>query len=67
MATTGKLHNPQEFEHLQSAGTKALILNIVFFVVLFAGILLVPVIGFAYSALAIAATFLFTMLYIYLT
>jgi hypothetical protein len=66
MATTGKLHT-QEIEHLQNEGTKALILNILFFVVLFAGILLVPVIGFMYSAVAIAIIFVLSMLYIYLT
>jgi hypothetical protein len=57
----------QELQHLHHEGAKALILNIVFFVVLFAGILLVPVIGFGFSAIAIAATFVVSMLYIYLT
>ena len=57
----------EEFEQLQSDGAKALIMNIVFFVVLFAGILLVPVIGFGFSAIAIGLTFIISMLYIYLT
>lgn len=66
MAPTGKVQS-QELEHLHQEGTKALIMNIVFFVVLFAGILLVPVVGFGISAIAIALTFVVSMLYIYLT
>jgi hypothetical protein len=65
MATTNV--QKQDIQHLHHEGTKALILNIVFFVVLFAGILLVPVIGFGLSAISIAVTFVVSMLYIYLT
>ncbi|EEG76016.1 hypothetical protein [Dethiobacter alkaliphilus] len=61
-----KMHT-EDFEQLQSDGAKALIMNIVFFVILFAGILLVPVIGFGISAIAIGISFIFSMLYIYLT
>lgn len=63
---TSKTHS-QDYEQLQNDGTKALIMNIVFFIVLFAGILLVPVIGFGFSAIAIGVTFIASMLYIYLT
>ncbi|MDW7650092.1 MAG: hypothetical protein SCK29_05105 [Bacillota bacterium] len=66
MATTGKLHG-QDIEQIQHEGNKALIMNIIFFVVLFAGILLVPVMGFMFSAVAIAASFIVSMLYIYLS
>jgi hypothetical protein len=66
MANTGKLHS-QSIEQIQQDGKKALILNIIFFVVLFAGILVVPVVGLAYSALAISVSFVASMLYIYLT
>jgi hypothetical protein len=65
MATTSNVQN-QEVQ-VTHEGTKSLILNTVFFVVLFAGILLVPVIGFGFSAIAIAMTFIVSMLYIYLT
>lgn len=66
MANTGKLHS-QSIEQIQQDGNKALILNIIFFVVLFAGILVVPVVGLAYSALTISVSFVASMLYIYLT
>lgn len=66
MTKSAHLQN-QDIEHLHKEGNKALILNIVFFVVLFAGILVVPVLGFSFSALAIFLAFVFSMLYIYLT
>lgn len=61
-----KMHG-QDLEHLQNEGNKALIMNIVFFVILFAGILLVPVLGFGFSAAAIGISFVVSMLYIYLS
>lgn len=66
MVNTGNLHG-QDYEKIQHDGNKALIMNIVFFVILFVGILLVPVLGFGFSAVAIAVSFVLSMLYIYLT
>lgn len=66
MSNIGNIQG-QEFEQVQQNGNKALILNIVFFVILFAGILIVPVLGFKFSAIAISASFILSMLYIYLT
>ncbi|MBS3887247.1 MAG: hypothetical protein M1552_04020 [Firmicutes bacterium] len=56
-----------DLEHLHQEGTKALWINIAFFVILFIGILLVPVLGFGFSAIAIALAFIGSLLYIYLT
>ena len=56
-----------DLEHLHQEGTKALWTNIAFFVVLFIGILLVPILGFGFSAVAIALAFIGSLLYIYLT
>ena len=66
MTTTDKGSN-NDLEHLHQEGAKALWINIAFFVVLFIGILLVPVIGFSFSAIAIALAFVGSLLYIYLT
>ena len=57
----------QDLEHMQREGSKALILNIVFFVVLFVGIILVPLVGLGFSAVAVGIAFVLSMLYIYLT
>jgi len=66
MTTINKGTN-NDLEQLHQEGTKALWINIAFFVVLFIGILLVPVIGFGFSAIAIALAFAGSLLYIYLT
>lgn len=66
MADTNNLQS-QELENLQHDGTKALVMNIIFFVILFVGILLVPVVGFSFAAIAVSLSFIFSMLYIYLT
>ena len=57
----------QDLEHMQREGSKALILNIVFFVVLFVGIILVPLVGLGFSAVAVGIAFVLSILYIYLT
>jgi uncharacterized membrane protein len=66
MVNTNNLQT-REIEQLQHEGNKALILNILFFVVLFVGVLLVPVLGLTFSAIAIVLAFVFSLLYIYLT
>lgn len=66
MANTNNMHG-QDLEHLHHEGNKALIMNIIFFVVLFVGILLVPMVGIGFAALAISLSFILSMLYIYLT
>ncbi|MBS3897515.1 MAG: hypothetical protein KGZ54_06720 [Dethiobacter sp.] len=66
MTSTGK-GSSNDLEHLHQEGTKALWINIAFFVVLFVGILLVPILGFGFSAIAIALAFVASLLYIYLT
>ncbi len=62
MASPGK-----DTEELQREGSKALIMNIIFFAVLLAGVLIVPVLGFKFSAIAIAVAFILSMAYIYFT
>lgn len=59
--------NENNMEKLHKEGNKALIINIVFFVILFVGMLAVPFIGLTYSAIAIVIAFILSMLYIYLT
>jgi hypothetical protein len=58
---------PKETEELQREGRKALILNILFFAVLLAGVIIVPLLGFKFSAIAIAIAFIVSMAYIYFT
>ncbi len=56
-----------ETEQLQQEGSKALIINIIFFVVLLIGVLVVPLLGLKFSAIAIALAFILSMVYIYMT
>jgi hypothetical protein len=56
-----------ETEQLQQEGSKALIINIVFFVILLAGVLIMPLLGFKFAAIAIALAFVLSMVYIYMT
>jgi hypothetical protein len=56
----------QDLEHLHHEGNKALVINIIFFVVLFVGILLVPLVGIGFASIAISLSFIVSMLYIYL-
>ncbi len=56
-----------ETEQLQQEGSKALIINIVFFVVLLIGVLVMPLLGLKFSAIAIALAFILSMVYIYMT
>lgn len=66
MASSNRLQG-QDLEQMHREGNKALILNIVFFVVLFVGIILVPLMGLGFSAVTIGIAFILSMLYIYLT
>lgn len=66
MANPNKVHG-QDLEHMHREGNKALILNIVFFVILFVGIILVPLVGLGFSAVTVGIAFILSMLYIYLT
>lgn len=61
------VHDPKahDLEQQQQDGNKALILNIVFFAVLLAGIVLVPLLGLGFSAVAISLAFVASLLYIY--
>ncbi len=52
-------------EELKARGNKALILNIIFFVVLFLGIFMVSYTGLAVTAVVISVVFIASLLYIY--
>jgi len=52
-------------EELKARGNKALILNIVFFLVLFAGMFLVVYTGLVTTAVIIFIAFVVSLLYIY--
>lgn len=52
-------------EELKARGNKALILNIIFFVVLFLGIFMVSYTGLAVTAVVISIVFIASLLYIY--
>ncbi|MBS4030195.1 MAG: hypothetical protein KGZ63_02045 [Clostridiales bacterium] len=65
MANTNNMQS-QDLEHLHHEGNKALVINIIFFVVLFVGILLVPLVGIGFASIAISLSFIVSMLYIYL-
>ncbi len=52
-------------EELKSRGHKALILNIIFFVVLFLGIFMVTYTGLAITAVVITIVFVASLAYIY--
>lgn len=67
MANTPTQAHEKDMEQLHKEGNKALVINILFFIVLFAGMLAVPFIGLTYSAIAIGIAFVLSMLYIYLT
>jgi hypothetical protein len=54
-------------EELGKKANKALVLNIIFFVVLFLGMLSLPFVGFYTSALIVSLIFVLTIVYIYLT
>lgn len=55
----------KEKEELKARGHKALILNIIFFLVLFAGIFLVTLTGLLPTAIIISLIFIASLLYIY--
>lgn len=55
----------KEKEELKARGHKALILNIIFFLVLFAGIFLVTFTGLLPTAIIISLIFVASLLYIY--
>jgi hypothetical protein len=52
-------------EELKAKGNRVLILNIIFFLVLFAGIFLVAYAGFLTAAIIIILAFIVSLLYIY--
>jgi len=54
-------------EKARQGKIKILILNIVFFLVLFAEALLVPVLGLNFTVAALALAFIISVLYVYLT
>lgn len=56
-----------DMEQQQQEGRKALIMNVAFFAVLLVGIVLVPVLGLYFSAIAISLAFVASLFYIYLT
>ncbi len=56
----------EEHKTWKLKGKKALIVNIIFFVVLFIGVILVPVSGFTTAAIFIVVVFIASILYIYL-
>lgn len=55
-----------EKQKLKKMGKRALLTNIIFFVVLFGGMFLVPFSGIYVAAAVIALAFVVSMLYIYL-
>lgn len=57
---------PEEKQKLKKKGRRALVINVVFFVILFAGMLLVPFSGFHVAAIVIAVAFVASLLYIYM-
>ncbi len=54
-------------EQLKAKGHRALILNIIFFIVLFAGIFLVTITGLTVTAIIISLVFVASLLYIHYT
>ncbi len=59
--------NEKNKEELKKEGKKALILNIIFFIVLFAGMFLVPLASLKVSIIVISIAFVASLLYIYFT
>ncbi len=57
----------QQKKELKRKGTKALKLNVVFFLILFIGILLVPAASLQTAAIAISVACVLCLLYIYFT
>ncbi len=55
----------REKEELKARGSRALILNIIFFLALFAGIFLVTFTGLLFTAVIITLIFVASLLYIY--
>ena len=66
MAQTPVQEQQPEKQKLKKAGSRALIANIVFFIVLFGGMFLVPLSGIYVAAAVIIVAFIIAMLYIYL-
>lgn len=66
MSNTEKPSVQEEQKAWKSKGKKAMLVNIVFFLVLFIGIILVPLSGFAVAAVFIVLVFIASILYIYL-
>ena len=67
---TPEIQEAQVEEHkkeLKRKGKKALKLNVVFFLILFLGVLMVPVFGLEIAAIAITVSCALCLLYIYLT
>lgn len=56
---------PEEKKIYKHKGKKAMFLNIIFFVILFLGIFLVPVAGFATTLIIISLAFVLSILSIY--
>jgi len=54
-------------KELKDRGNRALILNIIFFIILFAGMFLVVYTGLATTAIIILAFFIISLVYIYFT
>ena len=54
-------------KELKRKGKKAMKLNVVFFLILFLGILMVPIFGLQVAAIAITVACALCLLYIYLT
>lgn len=60
-------NNLEEKKNLKTKGNKALIINIAFFVILFGGMILVPLSGFLTAAVVIILAFIASLFYIYLS
>ncbi len=56
----------QEQQEWKSKGNRALVINIIFFIILFGSIFLIPVTGFEVAIGVIAIAFVASILYIYL-
>lgn len=54
-------------KELKDRGNRALILNIIFFIILFAGMFLVVFTGLTTTAIIILAFFIISLVYIYFT
>ncbi len=63
--TPGPEPKPDQ-QKLKKMGKRALLINIIFFVVLFGGMFLMPISGIYVAAAVIVVAFIASMLYIYL-